>query len=104
VLYPLQRWVNYTYNLGTYSNGWNFVAISVDSAKFTTVYLNNNPGTYVALNDARTPTLNTMTIGTELSGFRYITGKLTDVRLYNRPLTATEIAAYYNNTKSRYGL
>ena len=104
VLYPLQRWVNYTYNLGTYSNGWNFVAISVDSAKFPTVYLNNNPGTYVALNDARTPTLNTMTIGTELPGFRYITGKLTDVRLYNRPLTATEIAAYYNNTKSRYGL
>ncbi len=104
VLYPLQRWVNYTYNLGTYSNGWNFVAISVDSAKYPTVYLNNNPGIYVAHNDARTPTLNTMTIGKELPNVRHITGKLTDVRLYNRPLSASEISAYYNATKSRYGL
>ena len=104
VLYPLQRWVNNSYNLGTYSNGWNFVAISVDSAKFPTVYLNNNPGIYVALNDARTPTLNTMTIGKELTNIRYLTGKLTDIRLYNRPLSATEISAYYNATKSRYGL
>lgn len=104
VLYPLQRWVNYTYNLGTYSNGWNFVAISVDSDKYPTVYLNNNPGIYVAHNDARTPTLNTMTIGKELSNIRHITGKLTDVRLYTRPLSASEILAYYNLTKSRYGL
>ena len=104
VLYPLQRWVNYTYNLGTYSNGWNFVAISVDSDKYPTVYLNNNPGIYVAHNDARTPTSNTMTIGKELSNIRHITGKLTDVRLYSRALSASEIQAYYNYTKSRYGL
>lgn len=104
LLYPLQRWVNNSYDLGTYSNGWNFVAISFDSSKYPTVYLNNNAGIYVALNDARTPTLNTMTIGKELTSSRFLTGKLTDVRLYNRALSATEISAYYNTTKSRYGL
>ena len=104
LLYPLQRWVNNSYDFGTYSNGWNFVALSVDSSKYPTVYLNNNAGVYAALNDARTPTLNTMTIGKELTSSRFLTGKLTDVRLYNRALSATEILAYYNATKSRYGL
>jgi hypothetical protein len=104
VLYPLQRWVNNSYDLGTYLNGWNFVAMSVDSSKYPTIYLNNNAGIYVALNDAKTPTLNTMTIGKELSNIRHLTGKLTDVRLYNRALSASEISAYYNATKSRYGL
>jgi hypothetical protein len=104
VLYPLQRWVNYSYNLGTYSNGWNFVAISVDSLKYPTIYLNNNAGIYAAFNDARTPTLNTMTIGKELNNIRHLTGKLTEIRLYSRPLSSTEILNFYNLTKSRFGL
>lgn len=37
-------------------------------------------------------------------GTEYFNGKITDVRVYRRALTATEISAYYNATKSRYGL
>jgi hypothetical protein len=34
----------------------------------------------------------------------YINGNMTDIRVYNRALSASEILAYYNTTKSRYGL
>jgi hypothetical protein len=34
----------------------------------------------------------------------YSFSNITDVRMYNRVLSASEILAYYNNTKSRYGL
>ena len=37
-------------------------------------------------------------------GSEYFNGNITDVRLYNRALSATEILAYYNASKSRYGL
>jgi len=44
-------------------------------------------------------------IGTQISNIaQYWNGNISDVRLYNRALSASEILAYYNNTKSRYGL
>lgn len=33
----------------------------------------------------------------------YVNGKMADIRVYNRALSASEISAYYNATKSRYG-
>jgi hypothetical protein len=105
VLYPLIRWLNNSYNFGTYSNGWNFVALSFDSSKFPTVYLNNNSGVITTLNDFQPVTLNTVTIGRERGiSIRYLTGKISDLRMYSRALSATEISNYYNATKARYGL
>lgn len=104
VLYPEVRWLNNAYNLGTYSNGWNFVAISFNSSSSPTVYLNNNPGVITIANDFRPVNSNTVTIGRELSNIRHMTGKISDIRMYSRVLSATEISAYYNATKSRYGL
>ena len=37
-------------------------------------------------------------------GGDFLQCNITDLRMYTRPLTATEISAYYNTTKSRYGL
>ena len=45
------------------------------------------------------------TIGSQISTIQqYWNGNITDVRLYNRVLSASEILAFYNLTKSRYGL
>jgi hypothetical protein len=38
------------------------------------------------------------------AGANYFKGNIGIVRLYNRALTATEITANYNSTKSIYGL
>ena len=43
-------------------------------------------------------------IGRQMNPQQYWNGNITDVRLYNRALSASEILAYYNATKSRYGL
>ncbi len=43
-------------------------------------------------------------IGRQMNPQQYWNGNITDVRLYNRALSASEISAYYNATKSRYGL
>ena len=106
LLYSGIVYVSSSYNFGTYLNGWNFVAISFDSSKYPTVYLNNNAGVYVSVNNFTSPYSNIVTIGKELdgTGIRYLTGKMADIRVYNRALSASEISAYYNLTKSRYGL
>ena len=106
LLYSGIVYVSSSYNFGTYLNGWNFVAISFDSSKYPTVYLNNNAGVYVSVNNFTPPYSNIVTIGKELdgTGIRYLTGKMTDIRMYSRALSASEILAYYNATKSRYGL
>lgn len=106
LLYSGIVYVSSSYNFGTYLNGWNFVAISFDSSKYPTVYLNNNAGVYVSVNNFTSPYSNIVTIGKELdgTGIRYLTGKMTDIRMYSRALSASEILAYYNATKSRYGL
>lgn len=106
LLYSGIVYVSSSYNFGTYLNGWNFVAISFDSSKYPTVYLNNNAGVYVSVNNFTPPYSNIVTIGKELdgTGIRYLTGKMTDIRMYSRALSSTEILAYYNATKSRYGL
>jgi hypothetical protein len=43
-------------------------------------------------------------IGAQINPQQYWNGNISDVRLYNRVLSASEILAYYNTTKSRYGL
>jgi len=91
--------------MGTYSNGWNFVAISFDSSKYPTVYLNNNAGIYIAFNDFNSVGAYKITIGREVGiPSRSLTGKISDLRMYSRALSATEISNYYNATKGRYGL
>ena len=106
MLYPLVRWVNNSYNMGVYNEGWNFVAVTSDASKNTTTYLNNNSGVDVGVNTTNLPSMNTVTLGrcNEAPTSRYLNGKLSEFRLYNRALSATEISAYYNYTKSRYGL
>jgi len=43
-------------------------------------------------------------IGAQIEPQQYWNGNISDVRIYNRALPASEILAYYNYTKSRYGL
>lgn len=106
MLYPIVRWVNNSYNMGTYNSGWNFVAVTSDISKNTITYLNNNSGVSVGVNDSNLPGSNIITLGrcNESVTTRYLNGKLSIFNLYNRALSASEILAYYNYTKSRYGL
>jgi hypothetical protein len=106
LLYSGIVYVSSSYDFGTYLNGWNFVAISFDSSKYPTVYLNNNAGVYVANRSFTAPYSNIVTIGKEIETtfHRYITGKIAEIRMFSRDLSGSEILAYYNTTKSRYGL
>lgn len=44
------------------------------------------------------------TIIGQIAGSSYFNGNMTDIRAYTRVLSASEILAYYNTTKARYGL
>jgi hypothetical protein len=60
----------------------------------------------VTNNSFLSPNINIATMGKEIETtyHRYLTGKITDFRMYSRTLSASEILAYYNASKSRYGL
>ena len=96
-------------NLGSITNNtWNFAAVSIFgtiSNPVITYVLNNSSSTENLL--SLNPTIST-TNNVFVGGNSYISetfaGNISQLRIYNRALSASEILAYYNNTKSRYGL
>ena len=50
------------------------------------------------------PTTNPVVIGRNLNNQEYLSGNISQVSIYNRALSASEIKQNYNATKSRYGL
>lgn len=103
-LFPYVRWINTNINYGT---GWKFFTFTLSATSLPKFYLNGeliigsfsgsnpatpNSGVYLAKN-----------IGDLGGGFRIFAGKIAQVSVYNRELSATEISQYFNSTKSSYG-
>jgi hypothetical protein len=104
-LFPYVRWISTNINYGT---GWKFFTFTLSATSLPKFYINgelligsfsgSNPsmpssGVYLAKN-----------IGDLGGGFRIFAGKIAQVSIYNRELSATEIAGFFNSTKSLYGL
>lgn len=84
------------------STSWNFASF-VWSGNTLTIYLNG--GSAISSNISFTNSGNVV-IGVypTLTSPSYFNGKISNVQIYNRNLSAAEILQNYNVTKSRYGL
>ena len=47
---------------------------------------------------------NVLNIGSQFSAGEYLNAKLSNVQIYNRSLSATEILNNFNSTRGRFGL
>jgi hypothetical protein len=82
---------------------WNFL-VSIRNGSTHTLYGNGITNT---ISQACSPVLTSTSkigIGSWWVGIEYFKGKIGDVRLYSRALTANEVLNMYTATKSRYGL
>ena len=82
---------------------WNFL-VSIRNGSTHTLYGNGITNT---VSQACSPVLTSTSkigIGSWWVGIEYFKGKIGDVRLYSRALTANEVLTMYTATKSRYGL
>jgi hypothetical protein len=82
---------------------WNFL-VSIRNGSTHTLYGNGITNT---VSQACSPVLTSTSkigIGSWWAGIEYFKGKIGDVRLYSRALTAAEVLTIYTATKSRYGL
>ena len=82
---------------------WNFL-VSIRNGSTHTLYGNGITNT---VSQACSPVLTSTSkigIGSWWVGIEYFKGKIGDVRLYSRALTANEVLNMYTATKSRYGL
>ena len=84
------------------NGAWNLYTVTWGSAG-TTVYLNGS-----SLGNNSTPpgawSQTGLTLGRGTGGGNYYNGLLDDIRLYNRPLSAGEVRAMYENPWDLYGL
>lgn len=83
---------------------WNMYACSWNGSSIS-AYLNGQ----LINSGAKTGTLNTsdtgiLEIGKDDTFARYLNGNISQVCIYNRALSATEVLQNYNATKSRFGL
>ena len=83
-------------------NGWSHVAVIYTDAgdRKLHLYLNGSEVTYQtqnALTGTLRTTANTLLIGNRVAGDRAFTGTIDEVRLYNRALSASEVAALFNS-------
>ena len=98
-------------NSGFVANSWYCVGITYSSTGNTsTTYLNGN-STGLTRTSYGTPTgfvgtMNNVILGKGffLDASRLYAGRIANVMIYNRALTATEVLQNYNATKTRFGL
>jgi hypothetical protein len=97
---------------GLAANTWHCAAITYDgNTNSSTTYFNGNP-TGISRIINGTPTgfigsMNNVTIGKgfHLGGAeRFFAGRVSNVSVYNKALSATEVARNYNSIAGRYGL
>ncbi len=95
-------WTTVTGNTILSLNTWYFGAITYSNSTGWKLYLNGKEDG----SSANTTTFNgnqEILIGAYGGGNNF-TGRISNVQIYNRVLTATEIVQNYNATKKRYGL
>jgi hypothetical protein len=99
-LYNGTRWLNTGVTAGT---GWVHIAIVVNSSGFPRIFYNgasvysDTTGAPAAIGSAATAHIDIAgaTFGTSPPIARFFNGPIDDARVYNRPLSANEIAAIY---------
>jgi hypothetical protein len=111
VLYPginLGQYQYFDYSTSLTANRWYNFAVVVGgtlTSPSLTMYVNNVPQTFSPVNLKSSVVLNQdYRIGANLMSSENFNGLISQFRIYNRVLSASEILAYYNATKSRYGL
>jgi hypothetical protein len=87
----LNEWHHY---VGTYNN--NTVSVYKDGQLFDSI-------THTAGGQLKT-TIDSTTIGRSPGTSEYLNGKLSQVQIYSRALSAAEVSQNYNATKGRFGL
>lgn len=95
------RWIDTQAALGS---GWHHVAMVINNGGSPTFYLDgNNVGTFNGSN-ALSPTTHTFIGGYVAEGIysRFYSGVVDDLRIYNKPLSATEIGSLFS--KKNYPL
>lgn len=86
-------------------NTWQNLVITYDSANFT-FYLNGiQTGTKFPMVTSFATNTYPVSIGGKLgSNSYYYNGKFSDLKIYNRALSATEVSTIFNNTRTIYGV
>ena len=87
------------------ANIWTYVAFQKDSSNLCNIFVNGIKETTGATKTTTLENTNTLigTRGSIPSGTWY-NGNMSNVRIYNRALTASEIQQNFNATRSRYGI
>jgi len=93
---PTSGWVAYT------PNTWTMLAYSWDGATITAYKNTSVVASDIALTGTLACSSYALTIGSRSNNSEGFTGSLGEVLIYNRALTATEIAYLYHATKWRY--
>jgi hypothetical protein len=89
----------------TTSQWYNLVGTSVNSTNTMAFYINGVSVTGDGVSGGAPNVFNSMLIGTNTSPASIvINGRIPQVQMYNRALTAQEILQNYNTTKTRFGL
>jgi hypothetical protein len=88
-------------------NSWYLIVYTYDGSRLKT-YLNNTKTNDNAVTGPRLTVAQVIHIANEpffgSGGTRALAGYISEVRILNKALTDTELSAYYNATKGRYGL
>ena len=82
---------------------WTYLTFMLNSTTMSIFYngVLNNTGTLTA---ARVESANSIKIGTREDGVTRMNGNISQVQIYNRALSATEIRQNFNATRKRYGV
>ena len=97
---------SYQLSTGTLTlNTWNFITAVYSGADSVTFYINGaSAGTTTTAPSTWTAVNTSPRIGTWYNGSYPFQGNISNVQIYNRALSATDILQNYNATKGRYGL
>jgi hypothetical protein len=83
-------------------NTWQHIVATYDGTTLTLYRNGSSAGTPAASTGNITNTSKTLTIG--VRGGQFFDGRISNVKIYNRALTAAEISQNFNANRSRYGI
>ena len=101
-LFPNIRWIETNINYGT---GWKYVTLVLNASSVPSIYVNSILiGSYSGTNPISPTSFYYIgrNIGDEPTGARAFNGNISQVSIYNRALTASEVEQNYNALKGRY--
>ena len=96
---------NYISNYGSRISGKHCICVTRDASGYTSTYFDGVVDVSNVLNTASIATNINWRIGADVNGAsEAFTGSIYNVKVYNRALSATEVAQNFNALRSRYGI